>query len=515
MGACLNKTGIRKMIDVLKIAARNLLRYKRRTLLTSLLITVGLVAVLMFIAVAGSFKSMMIGQFTDSMVGHMQLHRRGYVGAMESLPVDRNMRPRMLVKLYETLDSIEDIEAWSPRVKLMAMFSNFTNTTSIRLNGVYPDREISAAPLVVNRVLEGGKAAPLIDKGSIQVPELIAKGMKINVGDTVVLVATNKKGSVNGMTFLVQGILESISGPGGRDGYIHIDDARELLRIEDEEVEAEVLLKHGYIDALPEQEQESLKLTDELKLSDPLRSSNPQKPADPADESFDLDSILAGITPGPAENTGFLEQTRQLFIEKGWGAPAEVSEIAIRLRQPQNQDAVLNDLEAKVAELKNRRGLSIFEVHPWQRFVPFSKIAGMIDMMTLFIKIILISVVLISIMNVLVMAVYERIREIGTLAAIGTKPGTILALFVSEGFLLGLIGTLAGIVISLLSIFILNSVTITFAFGRQENLVLVPTIAMSDVITIALLTILIAVLASLQPAFKASRMDPITALRHI
>ena len=134
------------MIDILKIAARNLLRYKRRTLLTALLITVGLVAVLLFIAVAGSFKSMMVAQFTDSMVGHLQVHRRGYVGAMESLPVDRNMRPRMLVKLYETLDAADGIEAWSPRVKLMAMFSNFANTTSIRLNGVDPVRESATVP---------------------------------------------------------------------------------------------------------------------------------------------------------------------------------------------------------------------------------------------------------------------------------------------------------------------------------------------------------------------------------
>ena len=129
------------MLDILKIAARNLLRYKRRTALSALLISIGLVAVLLFIAVAGSFKDMMVDQFTDSVVGHMQVHRRGYLGAMESLPVDRNMRPRMLVKLYEVLDGTNEVEAWSPRVKLMAMFSNFAKTTSIRLNGVYPERE--------------------------------------------------------------------------------------------------------------------------------------------------------------------------------------------------------------------------------------------------------------------------------------------------------------------------------------------------------------------------------------
>ena len=477
------------MNDILKIAARNLLRYKRRTLLTALLITVGLAAVLLFIAVAGSFKSMMVAQFTDSMVGHIQVHRRGYVGAMESLPVDRNMRPRMLVKLYQTLDENAEIEAWSPRVKLMAMFSNFASTTSIRLNGVYPDREVATVPLVTQRVLEGGQASPLVEKGKIQVPELIANGMKIKVGDTVVLVATNKDGSVNGKTFVVQGILESISGPGGRDGYIHIDDARDLLRIPEQAVEQQLLADLGYAEPPVEAP------VDSLKLKRGAAEDEPPKPLVDSDE--------------------FLPETRTLFGDRGWGQPSEVSEIAIRLRDRGVQESALADIEAAVADLKNRRGLSIFQVHPWEKFVPFSKIAAMIDLMTLFIRIILISVVLISVMNVLIMAVYERIREIGTISAIGTKPATILALFVSEGFLLGLFGTVIGTIISLAAIAVANRVTFTFAFGRQDNLVLVPTIAAADVVITGLLTILVAVLASLQPAWKASRMNPINALRHV
>ena len=48
----------------------------------------------------------------------------------------------------------------------------------------------------------------------------------------------------------------------------------------------------------------------------------------------------------------------------------------------------------------------------------------------------LVAIVLVSIMNVMIMAVYERINEIGTIAAIGTQPGRIMALFVAEGFLL-------------------------------------------------------------------------------
>ncbi len=61
--------------------------------------------------------------------------------------------------------------------------------------------------------------------------------------------------------------------------------------------------------------------------------------------------------------------------------------------------------------------------------------------MTVLIKFMLIAIVLISIMNVMIMAVYERIREIGTIAAIGTLPGRILAMFLIEGVCLGIVGT--------------------------------------------------------------------------
>ena len=49
------------MINILKIAAKNLLRYRRRTFLTSLLITIGIVAVLLFMSLSGSFRALMVG----------------------------------------------------------------------------------------------------------------------------------------------------------------------------------------------------------------------------------------------------------------------------------------------------------------------------------------------------------------------------------------------------------------------------------------------------------------------
>ena len=55
-----------------------------------------------------------------------------------------------------------------------------------------------------------------MNPGDILIPVLIARGMNVKVGDTVVLVATNREGSVNGKTFTVSGIMDAVSGPSGR-----------------------------------------------------------------------------------------------------------------------------------------------------------------------------------------------------------------------------------------------------------------------------------------------------------
>lgn len=415
------------MLNIIKIAARNLRRYQRRTILTSALITLGVVAVLLFISVTGSFKDMMVGQITDSMIGHLQIHRRGYLASIDNLPLNRNLNEHRVTKVKKILSNVDAVESFSMRIKLGAMFSNFTETTNIRLNAVIPEQEVKTVPLLPDRIIKGQKKDVLLQKGEILIPELIAKGMKVKAGDDVVLVANNKDGSVNGKTFVVSGILEGISGPGGRDGVIHLDDARELLRIN-------------------------------------------------------------GV---------------------------EISEIAIRLKSMDDLPPVFSWLKEELASIKDKQDKPVFELHTWEKLTPFYNIAKMIDLMTFFIKVMLVAIVLVSIMNVMIMAVYERINEIGTIAAIGTLPGKIMALFVTEGFLLGVLGTVVGTIISLISIAALNAAEITFNFGRQSDLLLAPVIGQGDVITIGLIVISISVLASLQPAFKAARMDPITALRHV
>jgi putative ABC transport system permease protein len=412
------------MGKLFKIAVRNLLRYKRRTFLTASLITIGVIFVLVFISVSGSFKAMMISQITDSMLGHIQIHKKGYVAAIDNLPLNLNLRPQAVAKLEDILNNDTDVEAYSPRIKFGGMFSNFVETTNIRLNGVYPDREFKTIPLLASRISAGKKS---IEKGEILIPVLLSNGMGVKIGDTVVIVTTNKDGSVNGKQFTVSGILESATGPGGRDGYVHIEDAQELLRMTE----------------------------------------------------------------------------------------MEISEVAIRLKDFGKLHAADLKLETLLAGELNQQGKPIFEVHSWEQLSPFFNIARMIDVLTFFIKIMLIAIVLISIMNVMIMAVYERIREIGTIAAIGTLPSKILSMFVIEGFCLGVLGAFIGNLIGVAIVLVVNLIGIRFDFAQQKGLLLSASVAPSDLLVVSAIVIVVAVLASLQPAFKASRMEPIIALRHV
>jgi putative ABC transport system permease protein len=192
----------------------------------------------------------------------------------------------------------------------------------------------------------------------------------------------------------------------------------------------------------------------------------------------------------------------------------EVNEIAVRLKDISDVDEISNRLRTKLADVVNPQGQPVLDVHTWDQLSPFANIARMIDMLDLFIRIMLVGIVLIAIMNVMIMAVYERIREIGTIAAIGTPPRRILGLFVAEGLLLGVVGTVIGTALSLLVVGALNLWQVSLNFGRQV-IVLAPSLAIGEVLWIGAIVVLVAVIASLQPAWKAARMDPIAALRHV
>ena len=80
---------------------------------------------------------------------------------------------------------------------------------------------------------------------------------------------------------------------------------------------------------------------------------------------------------------------------------------------------------------------------------------------------------------------------------------------------LGIAGALVGLIVALAIVFGLNIWKFSFNFGQSTGLILTPGLNVTAILVACSMVIGVSLLASLQPAFKASRMEPIDALRHV
>jgi lipoprotein-releasing system permease protein len=113
-----------------------------------------------------------------------------------------------------------------------------------------------------------------------------------------------------------------------------------------------------------------------------------------------------------------------------------------------------------------------------------------------------------SIMNILVQ---EKTAEIGMLMAMGATPGNIIRLFLLESAVLGLMGALFGCILGLAVSLQLRGLEIPSTFGEKMNLPIA--INPIDFLAFTLLAVILSTVAGAYPAYKASRLDPVAALK--
>lgn len=403
------------MFHILKFAARNLLRQRRRTLLALLTLCFG---VTMFM-LAGGFIHWIFENMRESTIhsqlGHVQITRPGYFreGLADPYSYLLDGDPSVV-----GADPAIPLRTATPRLSFGGLVSLGDATVSFVGEGIDPEKEapISRAITTISgrNLIEGGSRSVVIGEG-------LAASLKTKPGDSVVLLATTAGGGINAVELEVAGIFASAT-----QAYddtvlrVPIDIARELMRVE--------------------------------------------------------------------------------------GATSWV----ILLDRTAATDAAVTRLRAQLPADE-------FEIVAWHELADFyNKTVELFSRQVGVVRILIAFIIILSISNILTMTVIERTNEIGSSMAIGLKRRTILGTFVTEGALLGLTGGILGVAVGVALGDIISWIGIPMppppgmARGYIGQIAISPALAL-DAFLLAFVTTL---LASVFPAWKASRMNIVDALRH-
>ena len=158
-----------------------------------------------------------------------------------------------------------------------------------------------------------------------------------------------------------------------------------------------------------------------------------------------------------------------------------------------------------------------FEIVPWYSLADFyNKTVALFSKQVAFVKLIIAVIIILSIANTMMMTVMERTGEIGTSLALGSTRRRVLASFLCEGALLGVLGAAVGSALGLALAYVISAVGIPMppppgmAHGYVGAILITPRLTL-EAIVLAVVTTLI---ASAYPAWRASRLVIVDALRH-
>ena len=205
---------------------------------------------------------------------------------------------------------------------------------------------------------------------------------------------------------------------------------------------------------------------------------------------------------------------RAADIGKLINLPGQYHEIAALLHEPEKLDTLVNELKAKYPEAKTEN---------WKEVAP--EISLMIESFDQYMVIFLIIILLalsFGIINTMLMAVLERVREIGMLMAIGMNKAKLFFMISLETISLVIAATPVGMLLGYFTVQYLGHVGMDLsaiydegyaAYGFQSYIY--PKLEDIYYIRIMVMVIVTALLASIYPAITAIRLDPIKAIRKI
>lgn len=210
----------------------------------------------------------------------------------------------------------------------------------------------------------------------------------------------------------------------------------------------------------------------------------------------------------------------QVSMAQGlFAMPDEAHEIVIHARRPEMAPA----LSRRIAGATAFAGAEVLD---WRTLAPeMVTLVRIIDLAGLLVLLLVFIAAAAGVANTMVMATFERTREFGMLLALGTRPARLIRLVVAESVALGVVGAVMGSLIGIALVAMTHRTGIDYSWlagggpselsfaGLRFSLRFYPTLRVLDVARATAAVWVTSLLAATWPALRASRLQPVKALR--
>lgn len=413
------------MIALFKIAFRNLLRNRRRSLFTILAIALGFSAVNLF----GGFAQYMYTGNREMAIfgtcnGHLLVFKKGYLEKGQLDPARYLITPEELKTISSLCQKLPEVTLVAPHLMISGLISNGKVSTIFIAQGIAPsavdvfwDRTVQEIKAFEGRKLEDDNPY------GVAAADGLARLLDLKLGSDAIAFTNTVSGQMNALDM-------------------------EIFQ-----------LFHTDLDTL-----------NDKMMRVPLEFSQ---------RLYDTDSV---------------------------------DRIAILLNKHEQTESVRQELQGLLSGQKSEYEIKTWiETSQWYR-----KVKNMFDVIFAFLFVIVFVIVIMSVINTMSMAVIERTREIGTLRALGLKRRGVNFLFGMESILLGILGSMAGLIFTFLGSWCIDVIKPTWIPpGITKRVPIMIFLSYENLLYSFIFLMFLCIIASFLPARRAAHQNVVDALGHV
>ncbi|WP_342321905.1 FtsX-like permease family protein [Kosakonia sp. BYX6] len=464
-----------QMTNTLKHALRNLLRSRRRTLSTLCAIVVGAVGILLFAGYKQSINYNLQTTFVRES-GHLQIQHRDYLLHGTSNPA------RYSIYDYQR---VVDIIARDPLLKPMIAVA----TPVLTLTGLAGHYAVGTSRPVLIYGSEAMGQAQLNHWDEYQIgPDLVARKPLTGTPPEAALIGSG----LARLLLLCDFVKDQPCGAPVADENNAAALPDDLLQLSQRAHDARSTADGTHIELLAASGSGAPNI---------VRVNVKGTQIQPARE---LDDSFVSI---------HLRQAQQLLFGL---EPPGVTAILLQLRSTAQMAAARARLQQIFAQELAGEPLTVYDFAELQPL--YQQVLAMFDKIFTFLLALILGIALFTVSNTMSMAVMERTVEIGTLRAVGLKRGDIQRLFLSEGALLGAIGSLLGVMTALMLAYLINRAGLSWLPPGVTTPLPIRISIWGEWRILASVTsalLLVTVISSWWPARRAANVSIVDALRYI